>query len=381
MNMTVWEAMHNIPGLLPILATLAGAVLTTIVFLLHLLKRRHLIEQIRNTELELKRAREGVRAGGGLRKKPQDAVIVKIHDHLVTYQQGLRRTRDRVKISGFILLPFLAGGFFGTGHILRAIGDREHTEHMTAQFQELEHAYKDSEAKRQTREEAFVVQESERGRMAREVEEYARQTETLLDRLAKTEQRVASEKKKRTELEVLLGKAEQRLAGLEDSHHPTKDEAATVAPGRKALRPPGSMAQPDSTRGLSGEPAFEETDLYLDNRKLFAADPTSHYTGKLKGQIAFEGRRSRSRPPWREHHIYVLVRWGISIWIVTDSAPTVSSDGSLKGEFNVILPISTIRTLNVTAIATDKVYRRYQYVRLPEYTWRTSAATVAVHRS
>ncbi len=358
MNMTVSEAIPNIPELLPVLATLAGAGVTATVFLFNILKRRHLVEQIKNTELELKKAREGARA----------AVIVRIHDHLVKCQRDLRRTKARVKISGFVLLPFLAGGFFGTGHLLRTSGELERIEHMTAQFQKLEYEFRDSLVKSQTREDELVIQESEKMLMAKEVEAYAHEADTLQERLTKTQQLVATARKKRTEVEVLLGKAEQRLAGLEASQHPRKDASATFASAEETV-----------SRMVS-ELSFAETDLLADDQKVFA-DHTSHYTGRLNGRIVFEGRQQLSIAPWSKPHIYVLVRWGVSTWIVTDSSPKVNSDGSVEGDFNVILTLRTIRALDVTAIATYAVYRRYQHVRFPEYAWKASAATIAVHRS
>jgi hypothetical protein len=379
--MALWEAIHDIPQILPVLATLTGAVVVTIFFLVNIFNRARLVEQIKKTELELKRVREGPRAGQGFVEKPSNTVIVKIHDHLLKCRQDLRRTKDRARISGFILLPLLAGGVFGIGHMMRTIEDLEYFEQMTARFQNLEHEFKNSVLKTQAIEEEFVIQESEKAQMAKEAEEYAHEKDTLQARLTKTEQLLATEKKERIELEVLLGQAEQRLARLEHSHNPKKEEAETFMPGEETLSPPETITEPDSTQGVSRERSFEETDLYADSRKLSAVNTPSHYTGKLKGQIAFEATQRQSMAPLSEHHIYVLVRWGLSSWIVTDSLPRVNSNGSVEAEFKVILPIGTVRTLDVTAIATDKAYRRYQHVRFPDYKWKASSATIAVDRS
>lgn len=377
----VWEAISNIPGILPILAILAGAVVATIFSLAQVVNRARLVQRITQAEFELKRARDGACVEGGRIEKPSDTVIVNIHDRLVTYRQALRRTNEYARISRFILLPLLAGSLLGVGYAMATFNDLGHSERMEAQFKQLEQEVDEWRVKGRTIEEKVAMQASRNAHMAKEVEESTHEKEALRDRLKKTEVLLANEKKERIELEVLVGKAEQRLAVFVESHHDRKVDAETFQTIGETESAQESITEADSTLDLSREPSLEESDLSADDRMRLAVDATSLYTGRLKGQIAFEGRPRQSQLPWSNHRIYVLVRWGVSSWIVTEGHARVNSAGAVEGAFKVILPISTIRTLDVTAIATDKVYRRYQHVRFPDYKWKASTARIAVHRS
>lgn len=379
--MAVWEAIFQIPWILPVLAILAGAVVATIFSLALVLKRARLVERIQQAEVELKRARDQARGQDGLVEKPPATVIVSIHDRLVSSRQDLRRTHEQAKLSRFILAPLLVGAFLGIGHIVGGIRDLGHSEQVTAQFQRLAHELEDRRAKGQTIQGELALQAMINAQMAREVEQFAREKDMLQQRLMRAEQLLAEETRERIELEVLVGKAEQRLAELEESQHHEEIDTATFPSSEEPPTPPEQVTGTESTLDVSREETFEESDLSPDDRMRVAVDATSLYTGRLKGQIAFEGRQRRSRADRTGRHIYVLVRWGVSSWIVTGGRATVNSNGVVEGAFRVILPISTIRTLDVTAIATDKVYRRYQRVRLPDSTWKASTARIAVHRS
>ena len=314
-------------------------------------------------------------------RKESHKEIVAIHDRLVKHQQDVRLTKERVKISGFVLLPFLAGGCVGIGYIMRTIDDLGQFERMTTQFKTLERALENSTTQQEVGEQEYARQESEQSRMAQAVEKLAQEKEQLHARLAKTEKTLAGEKKKRSNLEVLLGKAEYRLADLTKTEISPNPDPENFSPEEQSGRGQDSNTQTDSPSKTRGERPIGETELGPEGGKLYTANSTSHYSGTLNGQIAFNGKHRNSKTPWSKHRIYVLVRWGLSTWIVTDSSLTVNADGAIEGEFSVILPLHTIRSLDVTAIATDQVYRQYQHVQLPEYQWKSSAATIAVRRS
>lgn len=309
-----------------------------------------------------------------------------IHDRLLKDRQDLRQAIEHVRISGYLLLPLLAGSFLGIGYTMGALRDPGDRERMTAQFQQLEHELENSIMKGRTLAKEFLAQATANATIAKQVEEYAREKETLQDRLAKTEHLLTTEQQERMELEVLVGKAEQRLAVFEKpvQHEPLDVEAfpsidETDNEGTESAQ--DHIAEPDPPLEFPAQQPLEESDLSPDDPGPSPTDATSLYRGMLSGQVAFDGRQRRSMAGSGRHHIYVLVRWGESAWIVTEARAKMNSAGAVEGPFKVILPISTIRTLDVTAIATDKVYRRYQYVRLPDDKWKASIATIAVHRS
>ena len=379
--MTTWEAIRQGAEFWPILLTLVGTAVTTTLFVITILQRRHLTAQIKKTEFELNQVQENARSGDTQLRKESHEEIVSIHDRLVKNRQNLRLTKDRVKISGMVLLPFLAGGCVGIGYIMRTIDDLGQFERMTTQFKKLEHALKDSTTQQEAREQEHATRESEQSRMAQAVKELAQEKEQVHARLAKAEKKLAGEKKKRSNLEVLLGKAEQRVADLTKSEVRPNPDPDNFPPEEKSGKGLDTNTETDSPSETRGEMPIGETERGPEGGKLYAANSTSHYSGTLNGQIAFNGKHRNSKTPWSKHRIYVLVRWGLSTWIVTDSSPTVNADGAIEGEFSVILPLHTIRSLDVTAIATDQVYRQYQHVQLPEYQWKSSAATIAVRRS
>lgn len=357
------------------------AVIVTLSALVLLLNRASLVAQIKQAEFELKGARDHARADDGRAETPLHAVIVKTHDCLVKSRQALRQTNEYLRVSRFILVPLLAGSFLGVGYTMATLYELDHSEQMTAQFQKLKQQLDDWRVKGRSKEEEFALQATLNARMAEEVEKQAQEKETLQDRLTTVEKLLAREKKERIELEVLVGKAEQRLALIEESNTQKKAEPDSFLSIKEASRSLEDTTEPDSTLEVSPEGSLEESDLSADNRMPLLNEATSLYTGRLKGQIAFDRRQRQSLANWRRHHIYVLVRWGESSWIVTEGRAKVNSAGAVEGAFKVILPIGTIRTLDVTAIATDKVYRRYQHVRLPDHKWKASTATIAVHRS
>lgn len=360
--------------------------MATVVTILLFLNRARLVNRIKQTELELQGARDAARGAGGRLERLPDAVIVTIHDRLLKDRRDLRRAMKHARVSGSMLLPLLAGSFLGIGYTTGALRDPGDRERMTAQFQKLEHELEHSIVKGRTLAKDFLAQATANATIAKQVEEYAREKEMLQDRLAKTEHLLTTEKKERMELEVLVGKAEQRLAAFEEPHLQEKLDADTFPsieePENEGTENPQEIgAEPDTTLELPAQQPLEESDLSPDEPGPRMTDATSLYRGMLDGQIAFDGRQRRSLASSSRHQIYVLVRWGESAWIVTAGRARVNSSGAVEGPFKVILPISTIRTLDVTAIATDKVYRRYQHVRLPDHKWKASTATIAVHRS
>lgn len=360
---------------------MAGAVVSTILSLVLLFNRARLIQHIKQAESELKHARDhsGVE-GGRVAAQPHQA-IVSAHDRLVHYRHDLRQTNEYARTSRFILVPLLAGSFIGGGYTVGALRNLNGGEQVGARFEKLEQELDDWRAKGRSKEKKFALQATLNARMTEVVQKQAREKETLQDRLAKVEALLANEKKERIELEMLVGKAEQRLAVIEESNDPKTvepDSFRTITEASSSLE---DLDEPDATLDVSLEPPLEESDLSADDRVGSLGEATSLYTGRLKGQIAFEDRQRKSVADWNRRHIYVLVRWGESSWIVTEGRARVNAAGAVEGAFRVILPIGTIRTLDVTAIATDRVYRRYQFVRLPDHKWKASTATIAVHRS
>ena len=161
-------------------------------------------------------------------------------------------------------------------------------EQMGARFEKLEQELDDWRAKGRSNEEEVALQETLNAKMAEEVEKQAREKETLQDRLTKVEELLAHEKEERIELEVLVGKAEQRLAVIEESNKQREAEPDSFRAIKEASKSLEDSDESDSTLDVSLEQSFEESDLASGIQVRSFGEATSLYIGKLKGQIAFE---------------------------------------------------------------------------------------------